>query len=99
MEYYYYFEKVLKKPMIQPEHLEMVLQAVQKAFSIMQYGKRYTLPEMVKLVDESQWKQLQRGDCCRVGIYFSYMVGEKIISKLKRSGKKGATNAYELMEK
>lgn len=97
MDYVDYCRKVLSKPMVHPEHLAMVLEAVQKAIPLMQYGERYTLPELVGLVDKHQWTQLMRGDRCRVGRKFSSMVSNREIPELKNAGKKSVTKAYKLV--
>lgn len=99
MDYIDYCRRVLSKPMIHPEHLEMVLEAVQKAIPLMQYGERYTLPELVGLVDECKWTQLKRGDRGRVGRRFSCMVGMGEILKLKRAKNKSATKVYKLAQR
>ena len=97
MDYIDYCRRVLSKPMIHPEHLAMVLEAVQKAIPLMQYGERYTLPELVGLVDECKWTQLMKGDRGRVGRKFSSMVSNREIPELKNAGKKSATKAYKLV--
>ncbi|MBR4318443.1 MAG: hypothetical protein IKP69_00135, partial [Oscillospiraceae bacterium] len=91
-----FYEKVLNKPMENPEQFTAVCEAVEKAIPKMEYGKNYELRHMVELCDKGLWEKIKNNDRRRAGRDFSDLVKMKVYAELKSGEKNGNTKTYTL---